>query len=362
MKKIIRDSNFELLRIFAIMLVIVSHFNVHSYWMIGGVSDFSLNLFMKFLFSVGCIANIIFIILTGYFMVKSRIKIQKIISLILEMYFYSIIILLFAKFIFNMEVSWTDLRSSLLPFPFGNWFVVAYIVLYLLIPFINKAVENFGRKQLLELICTCLLVFSIMPILTSWAFFSNFVVFPVAYLIGAYIKLYVGEINKKRVTKYLVVTVALIACSIALIYGTALILQKPELVKHSTYFLVKNSSPLVIAAATFIFLIFRDAKVKPSKIINRLASSVLGIYLIHENVFMRRLLWGGDFISIDIYNTNPLMFILLATAKSLLVFAGCLAIDQLRIVLFGKTEKLLANAIYRRIVAILTKIKFYDIL
>ena len=93
MKK--RESNFELLRIFAIIMVIIGHFNVH-----GNIGDLTFNqsfisffniLFSKFL-SLGDVSNHIFMLLTGYFLIKSKVNYKSIIKLYLEMIFNCLII------------------------------------------------------------------------------------------------------------------------------------------------------------------------------------------------------------------------------------------------------------------------------
>lgn len=337
-KRRIRDSNFELLRLVAIGLVIASHFNYWSFNATDLPLGFNVNVLLKFLFTAGCIANIIFIILSGYFQIQSHFKPQKIITLILEMYFYSILCLLVAKFVFQQNVTFEQLRNSLLPFPFGNWFLVSYIILYLLSPFINKYIHCLNRRELSRFIIIYLLLFSFLPILTGWSFFSRFAVFPLGYLIGAYIKLYVGHSDKLIITKRVLVLSGLIIASVVAIYLIAILKRNSLIMGYSTYFLSQNHSPLVIAIATCIFLLFREFKIKPNRAINRLASSVLGVYLIHDNFFMREFLWQGNFFHVDIVGTNTATFIILALSKILLVWGSCLIIDQIRIILFGKVE------------------------
>ena len=288
-KRRVRDSNFELLRLLAIGLVVTSHFNYWSFNTSDLPLEFNANILLKFLFTAGCIANIIFIILSGYFQIKSRLKPQKIIALILEMYFYSILCLLVVEFIFQQDVTFEQLRNSLLPFPFGNWFLVSYIILYLLSPFINKFIHYLSRRELLRFIIIYLLLFSALPILTGWSFFSRFAVFPLGYLIGAYIRLHVGHLDRKVIIKRILIFSGLIIVSVVAIYLAALFTKNAQIMSYSTYFLSQNHSPLVIAVATCIFLLFREFKIKPNRAINRLAGSVLGVYLIHDNFFMREL-------------------------------------------------------------------------
>ena len=75
-----RKSNFELLRIVAILMVIMSHFVVH-----GGIknteSAIDLNTIMVKMMILGAVANHIFIIMSGYFLARSHINIEKVVQL-----------------------------------------------------------------------------------------------------------------------------------------------------------------------------------------------------------------------------------------------------------------------------------------
>lgn len=56
-----RESNFELLRLIVIGLVILSHFSLWSFPLEDASTEFSLSILLRLLFTAGCIANIIFI-------------------------------------------------------------------------------------------------------------------------------------------------------------------------------------------------------------------------------------------------------------------------------------------------------------
>ena len=121
-----RESNFELLRIIAIIMVITSHFVVH-----GGIkgtnSIYLINTMYSRIMILGCIANHIFIFLSGYFLVKSNFNIRKVIKLILEMTFYSLIIYLIYSFTIH-DFNLLSFIKSFLAIFWGNWFVKYYII------------------------------------------------------------------------------------------------------------------------------------------------------------------------------------------------------------------------------------------
>ena len=345
----VRESNFELLRLLAIGLVIFSHFNLWSFTLENASTDFNFNVLLRLLFTAGCIANIIFIILSGYFLIRSHIKYSKIIALVLEMLFYSVLLLLLAKFVFGMEIHFSDIKNALLPFPFGNWFVVSYIVLYLLSPYLNKLVFALKKLELRRFILVYFFLFSVVPIITGWNYFSNFAVFPLVYFIGAYIRLYVGRLDKAIIIRGIIIVSCLLAGSVVAIYAFALFTHNTGLIRSAVYLLAKNYSPLVIIMGVLIFLLFREIKIGYCPAINRLAGSVLGIYLIHENPFIRKLLWSGNFIPVSI-ESDVLPFIGLACLKVSIVYVACLLFDQIRILLLSRLETRLSSAICRGMV------------
>jgi len=341
----VRESNFELLRIFSILAIICSHFFTHSFDASIITTDFNLNVLLKGLLTFGCVANFIFIALTGYFMVKSKPNYKKIVGLVLEMYFYSLLIPIFAL-LTNHQLTFSHIRDALLPFPFGNWFCVMYIVLYLFIPVINRLINTLDKNDFRKLILLCFIVFSIVPtVFLRNPNFSNLTIFILDYLIGAYISLYSINLSKKKRLRSTILSITLLLLSVIAIYLVGITLNIGIMARSATYLISSNHSPLVIFAGTMVFLAFKDLRIKPSRLINTIALSTLGIYLIHDNRIIRHMIWK-EIIPVNLMEADTVMLLGTCAVKVLLVFIICLAIDQLRILLFGKLEKQLSEKIY----------------
>lgn len=139
-----RDSNFELLRII-LMLFIVMHHIISSVVAPGFSSK-----------GFACIdvifhtAVIIFVLISGYFGINLRIK--ALISLILQVTFYSLLLTLLGVYVFSLG-SPIDIIKSLLPVS-GNyyWFITVYVELLLLSPFVNKLLVHLSNQQYKSLI------------------------------------------------------------------------------------------------------------------------------------------------------------------------------------------------------------------
>ena len=99
----IRQSNFELMRIISMFMIVIYHIIIHGN-IIENISSPSHHIFFTFIKSLTLIGVNSFIILTGYFQSKTTINFKKILVLILQLFFYKIIIftffILFIRIIF----------------------------------------------------------------------------------------------------------------------------------------------------------------------------------------------------------------------------------------------------------------------
>lgn len=97
-----RSSNFEMLRIIAMFMIVAAHYAGHGVrhvlffseskiWLTG---SFINRIFTSFLIPGGKIGVGLFFALTGYFMIDKEYKIQRLLKIILEVYFYSILMII----------------------------------------------------------------------------------------------------------------------------------------------------------------------------------------------------------------------------------------------------------------------------
>lgn len=346
-KKQQRNSAVELLRILCILMVIAGHYYAHgiAYAMAPFTPEnFSLRILAMQLISFGAdIANDIFIIITGYYMINSTVKGRRVLKLILEMLFYSWVI----AFVFHVTglkaLTLEEIKTALLPFWAGeNWFVTCYILLCLLIPFLNPLLKNLEQKSFVKLLLILFVIRFIAPILetkTFWSTSHGLEQFIFLYFIGAYIKLhgFQAKILQNKWSWRILLVIA-VGLWFAVTAGTAITgmrTQNGELIAQATQyypiFSVLISSILLVTALGF----------KPfhSRIINLVSSSVLAVYLIHDNPLVREFIWWTVSPNINQIGSNH-VFVHMAQ-KVFVVFVVCVLIDQCRIWLLEKPfEKL----------------------
>ena len=98
-----RKSNFELLRIIAMILIISFHIVFHSEYEITTL-NFN-NYIIKVFWLFGEIGVNLFLLISGYFMIKSKISIKKILNLIFELIFYNSISAIIAEILGGKDQS-----------------------------------------------------------------------------------------------------------------------------------------------------------------------------------------------------------------------------------------------------------------
>ena len=279
-----RQSNIELLRILAICGVIVLHYNGGSCNALGHVALGSSNhwflLGLEGLFI--CAVNL-FILISGYYSCTTqRREPIKAIGLLLQvMAFYGAVYLLDAFRSGTFSV--TDFIATTLP---TNYFVVQYVALYLISPYLNLALQRLSKHQLHKMILLVVVLFSVWPTLADiggavrgeqfmglnpvglygddWGY--TLVNFVMMYLIGAYIRLADVRVKKRYTVAAAAVYTAILALTGKYDPGTGIAWS--------------YCNPIVIAQAVTLFLLFQQMEFS-SKIVNGLAKSVFTCFLFH---------------------------------------------------------------------------------
>lgn len=345
-----RNSVIELLRILCILMVIAGHYYAHgiAYAMAPfALETFSPRILVLQLISFGAdIANDIFIIITGYYMINSTVKGKRIIKLIAEMLFYAGIIALVFHVTGLKDFTAESLKEVLLPFWSGeSWFVTCYILLCLLIPFLNPFLKNLDQKAFVKLLVILFALRFVTPLFdtkTFWSTKHGLEQFIFLYFIGAYIHLHGFKAkvlqNKWTWRILLLITIALWAGTVICTAALGIRNQDNMLIADTT----KYYPIFSIMISTILFVTALGIRPFHSRIINTLSASVLGVYLIHDNPLVRDYIWWTISPNIDQIYTNHL-FIHMAQ-KVFLVFAACIIIDQCRIWLLEKPiEKLISK-------------------
>lgn len=167
----VRQSNFELMRILSMIFIIISHILVH-----GKVLDNTtgvLHLLFTLVMSFILVHVNSFVLLVGYFNYDKDFSWKKFLKSFNQAWFYQIVIVLVIFFTGYDAISKIDLIKNLSPFFNAYWYVVCYLCLYLLSPFLNRLISNMNQKEHKRLIVLLLFLFSFIPFVTNQESITN---------------------------------------------------------------------------------------------------------------------------------------------------------------------------------------------
>ena len=333
-----RLSNLELLRILAMLFIVAHHSVVNS----GIAEQFDIfhitpnTIFLQLWGMWGKTAINVFVLITGYFMCTSKLTWQRVAKIYLEAKFYKVIF-----FVVFLVAGYEKISlKSIFDLCFGYLrtinagFVGSFLVLYLLIPFMNAWIEKLGR-DLWKLVGLFLTIFTV----TSTFFFNSNVFhyvfwYMTLYLTAAWFRLYPSKwTNDKKITGILfAVSVILAYCSVLAINFLVDFLHMDRSWMFSYYFVSDSNKFFAFLVGTSAFLFFKNITIKQSKIINLVSSTTFGVLCIHANSdAMRQWLWRDLLHVPQMYHWNFVILIIANIAMTVGIFAVCSLIDMLRI-------------------------------
>lgn len=326
-----RYSNIEMLRIVCMAMIVLSHYfhGVPS----GEHAVTISHVAMQLLSSGAKIAVNVFVIITGYFLIRQKFRWLKLCKFFSCTYFWSLIILTFAIFMFGIEKINPELiKKSLFPLTPLNWFARAYLILYIMFPLLNKFVLRVDKRKLLYVIMALTMYFYIIPTImnvSKGGYINSMFMFSDMYMIGAYIRQHESEKLIKKIKIAGAVGAFVLYSSILIFDYMALSDPFYRVQGHVLSFTSSGANLFVLMAAMGLFVWGKDVKMAYCPRVNIIAATTFGIYLIHENALLVGWLWG-DVVQVSRFFDTPFAVphMLLSTAA---VFAVCSVLEYLRI-------------------------------
>ena len=333
--KKLRSSNFELLRIVAMFMIVIFHIVFHTvYEQLTNAKSIALMnnglfnnpifykklLTLVFILPLGKVGDTIFLLISGYFMInKEQIDLGKIAKkLLLPLMFATTSLVIIS---FTLHRIFPDVFISLIPITNVNiqsWFLGYYfLVMVMAALFLNRFLAKMDRKKYLAFL---LVMFAIISFGWTGNLLNNLAdtlrtvlagVF--TYALGGYIKLY-NPFGKVRM--YILPLVW------AGVYGL-IFLSCYNMTQENIETFLQNSvnknftqvlptsfydfSMVVIILGVSLFEFARRIRLPNSRVINYIASATFTIYLLHDNKFFYSVWNTQDWITL-LYN-KPFAFI-----------------------------------------------------
>jgi hypothetical protein len=251
-------------------------------------NDFTV-LALNFLRYLGVFGNSIFFICTAWFLINSKgFNCKKWLSMIANAWIISAIILVVSIMIgadLNKEMFLKSVFPTILE---SNWYLTCYVIFYAIHPFLNLIIRNTTQKQHLRIATSLAVAYLGMATLKSDLLFcTKLTIWIAIYFVITYLKLYAPKFIDSKKTN-IVLSVAGIVGTIGLLAATNIAGQHFGFMSDKLQHWAINNNPFILMLVFGIFNLVRR-KTFTSRAINYVAGMSLWIYLIHENIIVRRL-------------------------------------------------------------------------
>lgn len=331
-----RQINIEFLRIIAMFLIVACHFIIHSD-LLANSNVWSLNhiiILLVVLFLINS-ANC-YMLIGGYFLVKSKFKLEKLLSMWSQVQFYSIFIYLILVVTGITSFSLKELIFSFLPiYRDQYWFFTCYFGVYMLLPLLNLITNNIDKNQYQKILIIGLLILSLIP---SFLYFTDIfdinygyslLWFIYIYFVGGYLRLHykTQKSFKHYFGIYLIVTLVSFIANLLAVELLSTIINK----KITSYLLMNYNSITVFISSICFFLAFTKINLKSDivkKSITILSPLTFGVYLIHDNNYIRKYLWIDLVNAVKYANSYKLWVLFISCVP--LIYVVCSVIELLR--------------------------------
>ncbi len=345
-----RNHGIDALKIISMYMVVLLHIISHGGVLGGSQSTLTRYVVLSLQTAAYCAVDL-FGMTSGYLMANRKPRYARLVELWMQIVFYGLVITLLARFAFGMALPASIWGNVLLPVTFKTyWYFSAYFGLFLLIPFINRALGGLSAKQDRTLAGVLLVITLICTFSPTDPFAMDngygLLWMILLYAAGALIRKYEKEINLKPVWLLLgyVLTVAAIVTSISLIKRLDIPLAQNQLLHYD--------SVLVVATAVMLMLLFGRIKLPAmlQKVTTALSPLSFSVYIIHEQPIVRAAFVKGRFAFLGSCHWVWTIFGVLLFGVG--IYAVCTAIEAVRIKLFaalgiGKLSSRIGDAIDR---------------
>ena len=271
---------------------------------------------------LGEVGNCLFILITGYFCAqKTSPNLKSLNYLLFDVHFYSIILFLSVVLAGASAFSIGGLVKSICPLIFTQyWFILPYIVVFLISPWLNHIIDTLTSKQLFCYFAILLLIECLLPVINAKTISSNVGLFILFYSTGAILSK--KEVLLDLVKRYNLVLI-LVSGAMCVFLNYLQILGVSPFQADSA--IAMRFSPLPILFSVGLLSIF-VSKTYYSQLINKIAKSVFAVYLISENANVWPWLWKTKLFSLANVS-SPYIIIPKMLGNCLLVMAICITID-----------------------------------
>ncbi|MBN2921454.1 MAG: acyltransferase family protein [Lactobacillus sp.] len=283
----------------------------------------------------------VFVMIGSYFLIDKSFKFKRIVKLTLMIVFYTWVIYAILKLSnYNLQYQWYELW---LPVPGTYWFAGSYIVLLFITPVLNLVIENITQEQYRNILYFLTLIFVLIPTFIilniidlglSHSELGNSTVstFVYLYLLIGYIRKYPNKFTNSIIDNLLFLMLGIMMSGVFLGLGSIYWNDNQQIPVYVMNSLSSNSF-FVVWISLGLILVFKNIPPFTSRIINIVAGGTFAVYLIHDNQFIRGILWGK--VNNFQYQSSS-NFLIHGLEVSLLTLVICIVIELVRQIFFNR--------------------------
>lgn len=338
-----RKSNFETLRILAMLGIVLAHIigwspNVASMF----ESPSKQTLFLTILSPAGKIGVLLFIMITGFFLCKKDFHFGRIKRTAIETISYSIVVSL-TVMLLSHTLSLSSAIESIFPLNTNiYWFPITYIVIILLMPALNLIAAHFTKRKFRRRFFAITLAFFTLNTIGKYLDFNlepsgtyRILTYAFAYLTGA--ALAMSKRLQKTPRSYRIAFMILGLATFATSRFVKVYILRQQ---YIDLWVGSESNIFSYLVATSIFFLFESINIPQSKIINAISASTFAVYLIAENPFLRPYIY--EQLTLSNYFGSRKLYVM-TFIYTAIIFSTCVACDFCLKKLSSKTRQLIAT-------------------
>lgn len=291
-----RNSNIELLRVLAMLLIISYHALTTE--IIDAQPDVTIYAWNQLLGNWGILGVDLFVIISAWFSTDQSFRIRKVFSIVFQTFTWVLFFVIASAvyhFLETGSISYVvqrlfmgTLEGMVQPLWVRRyWFITAYFYMMLLSPLMNRMIGSFSRKSLGKI----LLILLFIPIYSNFQHdaVSDAMNFCYLYLLTGYIRRYRPRVLVRFAKPRYILLLALLCVTARL----ALRLPVPatlQTILHSglshTFAANERHSFVMMVLALLVFYWTVSLPPRSNQAVNTVASRCLGVYMFHENHIM----------------------------------------------------------------------------
>lgn len=329
--KLPRQSNIELLRMVAMFLVLLVHADFFS---LGEPTNIDIqantidSLFRILFESISIVCVNIFVLISGWFGIRPSYK--GMLNFLFQCIFFLTGLYIITNIIGVNSISLKGLAGCIFATKL-NWFIKAYLLLYILSPILNHFVNNTSQKEYKYV----LIGFFLFTCTYGWIGAAEFMMqgystisFIGLYLLARYVKLYSPSWSKFSIKLDIVIYLLIILIVSLLTFTPPLYIGIKMPLNFYSYI-----SPTTIVGALYLLLAFSKINIQ-NKFINWCGVSCFAVFLIHvspSTIWHYKELFTKLHATLTTGEYWVVTFIILTA-----IFFTAILIDKVRIIVWDK--------------------------